>query len=310
MSETDENKTDWITLKKWQEQAGTFSLHCGGRIICGIDTRFFFLTNGLIGVSTALFFLLVVPFLQESSRFVVIGIAGILYILMVSFMLVAAFTDPGFIPRGDKPCPKKHESWINAQGEKFCVTCRIWRPLRAIHCRYCNACVKKLDHHCPWIGTCVGERNYKYFFGFLSTLTLYNLVIFSGSVLQLVEEAVTQAKSRGYDKREWIVGLPTAIEKYPISVFLLLYTGSIFVSLSPLMLYHAHLIGINQTTNENIKLVYHDSISFEKKINPHNLGCVRNYYNLCCRASVESQILRRASKPPMWNKRSSGFHKV
>jgi len=276
--------------------------------MCGIDIRFFFLTNGLIVISTALFFLLVVPFLRDVSKFVVIGIAGFLFIFMILCMWIAAFTDPGFIPRGKETCPTKPENYINAQGQKFCMTCKIWRPLRAIHCRYCNACVKKLDHHCPWIGTCVGERNHRYFFGFLSSLTLYNLVLFSSSVLQLIEEAVSHVKSRGYDKQKWINGLRPAIEKYPMSLFLMLYTGSIFVSLSSLVLYHAHLIGINQTTNENIKLVYYDSNSFERKKNPHNLGCVKNYFNMCCRPTVESQILRRLSKPT--RKRSSGFRRA
>jgi hypothetical protein len=275
--------------------------------MCGVDIRFFFLTNGMIGITTALFFILVVPFLQGISRFVVAGTAGFLYILLLWFMWVAAFTDPGFIPRGKERAPKKPDNYINAKGQKFCVTCNIWRPLRAVHCRWCNACVKKLDHHCPWLGNCVGERNHKYFFGFLFTLTLYILVMFAGAVLQLVEEAVAEVQDRKLDKREWIMGLDHALTKYPISAFLMLYTGCVFVSLAPLVLYHGHLIAINQTTNENRKLVYYDSKTFEIKHNPNNLGCVKNYFNLCCRASVESQILPSRSKRTCCRKRSS-FH--
>ena len=56
-------------------------------------------------------------------------------------------------------------------GWKFCDTCQIHRPPRSSHCRACDNCIMTLDHHCVWLGTCIGERNYKYFTCLLLCLT-------------------------------------------------------------------------------------------------------------------------------------------
>ena len=77
----------------------------------------------------------------------------------------------------------KHKP-INIKGRifrfKYCKTCKIFRPLGSSHCHECNNCVERYDHHCPWIGNCVGRNNYRYFFYFLSfynVLLIYNIII-------------------------------------------------------------------------------------------------------------------------------------
>lgn len=37
------------------------------------------------------------------------------------------------------------------------------KPERAHHCSICERCVRRMDHHCPWVNNCVGEGNQKYF---------------------------------------------------------------------------------------------------------------------------------------------------
>jgi hypothetical protein len=61
----------------------------------------------------------------------------------------------------------------------ICYTCRLVRPLRTSHCAVCDNCVERFDHHCAWLGTCIGKRNYKYFVLFLAvlnTICIYQII--------------------------------------------------------------------------------------------------------------------------------------
>lgn len=60
----------------------------------------------------------------------------------------------------------------------YCKTCQILRPPRAFHCNDCGVCIEVHDHHCPWVGTCVGKRNSRYFTCFLFTTATHALVTF------------------------------------------------------------------------------------------------------------------------------------
>ena len=58
----------------------------------------------------------------------------------------------------------------------YCTTCQIVRPPRSFHCSDCGFCIEVHDHHCPWMGTCIGLRNIKYFVCFLSYTSLHALI--------------------------------------------------------------------------------------------------------------------------------------
>lgn len=46
------------------------------------------------------------------------------------------------------------------------------QPMRSKHCQTCQHCVRRYDHHCPWIENCVGERNHRWFVLYLAVQLL------------------------------------------------------------------------------------------------------------------------------------------
>ena len=68
---------------------------------------------------------------------------------------------------------------------KYCETCNIFRPLRTSHCHDCNNCVLGFDHHCVWLGTCIGKRNYTVFFHFVFSTFIFGIYIVVVSIIQI-----------------------------------------------------------------------------------------------------------------------------
>ncbi|KAH9922222.1 DHHC palmitoyltransferase-domain-containing protein [Fomitopsis serialis] len=132
------------------------------------------------------------------------------------------------VPQNTRRVP---ESPVLRPENRYCWKEGFVKPLRAHHCAACGTCVLRYDHHCPWIGQCVGARNYKFFVIFLEWALLFCSWTFSTLVAD-------QAKSGHVD--------PEKIVIIVLSAFFVLFTVSLLLS-------QARLIMLNTTTVESLR---------------------------------------------------------
>lgn len=62
----------------------------------------------------------------------------------------------------------------------------IEKSTRNCYCNICGVYIEEMDHHCVWIGKCIGKKNQRKFFGFLGSTALYIFTIMTiGGVFAL-----------------------------------------------------------------------------------------------------------------------------
>jgi len=246
---------------------GNKAVYCSGKIFLG----------GAYCQAIIAFFMLVVPaivFLTKElpkyalSQYYTIGLYAFLGNTFFSllFYFVVFLTDPGIVV---PPLEDRKDSGLNVKmiefknktyALKYCVTCRMHRPLRAHHCRICNVCIDDLDHHCPWVGNCIGRRNRLYFILFIFFTFLVGLETFLYSVHDFSTNSST-------------IGFTNAFHDDFLAFCLTLYSGILGLALLLLLVVQITLIFKGLTTVEYLKDYWRGLI------NPYNEGKFTNCMN-------------------------------
>ena len=124
---------------------------------------------------------------------------------------------------------------------KYCSICHLEQPLRTKHCKSCDQCVATHDHHCPWIGNCVGERNKARFYWYLIIQFIQMCTAVSLGIKYLIENV--EEHRREFSKL-------TILEFYiGVACFFILCFMAFVLAL---IIFHTILAGKNLTSWEYI----------------------------------------------------------
>lgn len=206
-------------------------------------------------------------------------------VLVAASFIVASLSDPGIIKRpaetegvsyirhyprldctrvceGTRPVKKYKFDDIMYIPDNDCVTCKVTKLARSKHCRTCNHCVERFDHHCPWINNCVGAKNYRYFLWFLGMQ-----VVFTSYATYLLLWVMTIIANDMHLMEATYID-PTTHERVRVSYYfafrymayhhstlwmLCILAFGMFWCVAGFFLHHLWIASFNETTNERAK---------------------------------------------------------
>ena len=251
---------------------GNNKIICNNKLLLGKKYYHIIISFILITIPDILYIFTMFKIFTFSSIILAI-ISIIFYIPIIIFLFIGACSDPGLVERNNEYAfydNRKSIIKMNIKGHmvnlNYCYTCFHFRPPRTSHCAECDNCVENFDHHCLWLGTCVGKRNYKYFYYLLSLTSILCFIVVISSVILLIKFFRNYFKEKDNDILLIIIFL--CVVGFIALMFLIFF-------LIKLLFLHTYLVSAGLNFYEYIKKNYF--VTLERK--PYSRGCLKNVKN-------------------------------
>jgi len=183
-------------------------------------------------------------------------------------------------------------------GINYCYLCEVGVAKRTRHCRRCDKCVAVFDHHCPWVNTCIGEGNYRYFLAMLAAVGAMTALQLATAVQACV--GLTNS-SFVRDVEDTYGGMPSAVYAVLMGLTGLAALAAFFL-VSQLLFFHLGLIHRGVTTYEFIVAQRRKAAQQPERPSSHwqrcndelqkNAPCL-SMCQLCCEEAMQKRAARR-----------------
>ena len=186
----------------------------------------------------------------------------------------ASLTNPGYIPPAEEAAKKSGSGAAHPLLDlPQCVHCSALQVARAKHCHDCGRCVRRLDHHCWWLGNCVGIGNHRLFLSYLTCEA--SLLVGTGALAAARGVAVSDAHRAA--NAPWP---PIAASAALSCVAMCTVLGLLNLTL---LAFQCGLVLRGETTWEHLRRErINASMQLPPGVRPYDRGPLRNCVIFCC----------------------------